>query len=159
MTHCKVKTKLGNCPVLSFNIDKMAKDGLKTGKESVVDMLKVMDPGEREKLLGNLAQKDPILAEELSRRMESIEDLLKVEGLILQKFLREVPAQQLALAMRKVSDELKAHLFSQLSERARKTLQEEIDQLGPQKVSSIQQAQVDIRARFGKWLRSQAETL
>lgn len=127
----------------------------KTGKESVVEMLQVMDPKEREKLLNNLAQKDPILAEELARRMESIEDLLKVEGLILQKFLREVPIQQLALAMRKVTDDLRTHLFSQLSERARKTLQEEIDSLGPQRVSAIQQAQNEIRTRFGKWLRAQ----
>lgn len=129
------------------------KTGPKTGKESVIEMLRVMDSSDREKLLTNLAQKDPILAEELSNQVESFQDLLKLEPLILQNFLREVPLPLLALAMRQVDDELKAFILSQLSQRAQKNLGDEILNLGPQKVSAVKKAQQDIRALLSVWQR------
>lgn len=116
----------------------------KTGIESVVEMLQYLDGPSREKLLQNLHERDPHLVEELNRRIWSFEELKKLEGPDLQLLLREIPMRKLALALRKASDEVRAHIYKNLSQRAATALDEDVKALGPQKLTLVERAQKEI---------------
>jgi len=114
------------------------------GVQAVVDMLNAMDEAGREKMLASLAKQDPKLVGELERRLFLFEDLIRLEPAKVQKLLRALPAPKLALALRKSSEELKSFLFSQMSARSAEMLKEEIQNLGPRRVSDIERVQKEI---------------
>src|ERR671931_98557 len=93
------------------------------GVEEVAKMLQHMDDASREKLLSNLAARDPSLVKQIQEKLFTIEDLLKVEPRVVQKLLREVPSKQLALALRGTSAELRHFVFGNMSGKAAKMLE------------------------------------
>ena len=115
-----------------------------SGVQAVVDMFAVMDPQERERLLRDLAERDPALVEEIHRRIFTFEDLGRIEDHALRDLIQKVPRAQLALALRHASEEIRSLIFRNLSERAGKILAEEIRNLGPQRLSDVQAAQAKI---------------
>ena len=58
--------------------------------------------------------------------------------------LREVPQDKLLLALKSAPEEVREKIFGALSERAAKMLREDLQALGPQKVSAVEGAQKEI---------------
>jgi flagellar motor switch protein FliG len=114
------------------------------GVQGIVDMLKVMDGPERDKLLANLRARDPKLAGELDRRLFTFEDLAGAGPEVVDELVRQVPAGKLALALRGASEALRATIFGRMSARAAKNLADEIDALGPRRVSDVEAARQEI---------------
>jgi len=116
----------------------------KKGVDVVVEMLNHMELDQREKLLKNLAERDPTLTQELREKSFNFDSLLKVSSLKIQKLLREIPTPRLALALRKCSDEVKAYILQNMSQRAAGTLREEIINSPPRPISEVNRAQREI---------------
>jgi flagellar motor switch protein FliG len=110
------------------------------GIQSVAEMMNLMDEESRERLMKDLAQRDPEVAEAIRNKMFVFENLLGIPSKAMQTLIRETPQLKLALVLRGLSDELKAKVFSNISERARTQLEEDIDQLGPQPLSKVEEA-------------------
>lgn len=101
--------------------------------------------GELEKqLLENLGERDPDIAANVKALMFVFEDLLLVDGKGMQRLLREIESKELALSLKAASDELKAHIRGNMSDRAGGALEEEIEMLGPVRVKDVQAAQARI---------------
>ncbi len=101
--------------------------------------------GELEKqLLEILAERDADIAANVKALMFVFEDLLLVDGKGMQRLLREVEGKELALSLKAASDELKAHIRGNMSERAAGALDEEIEMLGPVRVKDVEAAQARI---------------
>lgn len=101
--------------------------------------------GELEKqLLESLGERDPDVAANVKALMFVFEDLLLVDGKGMQRLLREVESKELALSLKAASDELKAHIRGNMSERAGGALEEEMEMLGPVRVKDVQAAQARI---------------
>ncbi len=101
--------------------------------------------GDLEKqLLESLGERDPDVAANVKALMFVFEDLLLVDGKGMQRLLREVESKELALSLKAASDELKAHIRGNMSERAAGALDEEIEMLGPVRVKDVQAAQARI---------------
>ena len=62
----------------------------------------------------------------------------------MRELLKEVPNEQLTLALRGASDELKEKFFKNMSERAGNMIREELEFMGPTKLSDVEGAQQDI---------------
>jgi flagellar motor switch protein FliG len=122
----------------------MPKHEPKGGIQAVVEMLQVMDGASRDKLLANLAQKDAKLVEELGKRLFTFEDLVKLEAREMEELIRRIPVGKLALALRGASEELRAAFFTRMSQRAATHLAEEVDALGPKRVTDVQAARFEI---------------
>jgi len=134
-------------------------DGKKrAGLDVAADLLSDLDKDHRERVLAGIAALDPAMARKLREAMCVFEDLIHVDPREIQVLVRELPPGLLAMAMRKVSAALKAHIFSGLSERAAEILREDIDALGPQRVSDVQAAQVQVMELAQK-LESQGKIL
>ena len=79
------------------------------------------------------------------------EDIMQVDDRGIQAVLKEVENEELALALRTASDPLKEKIFSNMSERAAQLIKEEMEYMGPVRVSDVENAQqkiVDIVRRL-----------
>jgi len=114
------------------------------GVPSVAEMLNVIDRATERSLLENLAQEDPDLVEEIRRLMFVFDDITKLGDREIQSLLKNVESSQWAMALKGASEELKEKILSNMSKRASALLLEEMDYLGPVRVSDVEQTQQQI---------------
>lgn len=109
--------------------------------KTVAQMLNVSDASLSKSVLERLAKEVPQIASEIQALMFVFEDLTKIDSKGMQKVLAEVDKADLTLALRAAPPEVRQKLLDNLSSRARETIQEEIDLMGPKPLSEIEAAQ------------------
>ncbi len=114
------------------------------GISSVAQMLNVTDRMTNKAILENLEQESPELVEQIRRLMFVFDDLMKLDDKAIQSLLKEVENAQWALALKGASEELKSKIMGNLSQRAAAMLTEEMQYLGPVRVSDVETAQQQI---------------
>ena len=114
------------------------------GVEAVAEILNVTDRATERSLLENLAQEDPDLVEEIRRLMFVFDDIVKFSSKDVQTVLKNVESSQLAMALKGASEDLKQKILGNMSARASEMLREEIDYLGPVRLSAVEQVQQQI---------------
>ncbi len=121
------------------------------GVPTVAEILNVTDRATERSLLENLAQEDPDLVEEIRRLMFVFEDINKFSNKDVQTVLKNVETSQWAMALKGASEELKNKILGNMSQRAADMLREEMEYLGPVRLSNVEQVQqqvVDIVRRL-----------
>lgn len=114
------------------------------GVQTVAEILNVIDRATERGLLENLAQENPDLVEEIRRLMFVFEDINKFSDKDIQLVLKNVETNQWALALKGCSESLRLKVFGNLSTRAADSLREEMEYLGPVKLSAVEQTQQQI---------------
>jgi len=114
------------------------------GVQSVAEMLNVTDRATERSLLENLSQEDPDLVEEIRRLMFVFEDIAKFADKEIQTVLKNVESSQWAMALKGGSETLQEKIFGNMSERASELLHEEMEYLGPVRLSHVEQTQQQI---------------
>jgi flagellar motor switch protein FliG len=72
------------------------------------------------------------------------EDVMLVDDKGVQQVLKEIDTQELALALKTASEELKEKIFRNMSERAAGLVREEMEYLGPVRLREVESAQQKI---------------
>jgi flagellar motor switch protein FliG len=111
------------------------------GVSAVAQMLNVTDRMTNKSILESLEQESPELVDQSRRLMFVFDDLMKLDDKSIQALLKEVENAQWALALKGASEELRTKIMGNLSQRAAAMLQEEIQYLGPVRVSDVESAQ------------------
>ena len=111
------------------------------GVESVAEMLNLVDRTTERGILEGLETDDPDLVEEIRRLMFVFEDILLVDDRGIQTVMKEVDNDELALALRTASEDLKTKVFSNMSERAAAMINEDMEFMGPVRISDVEGAQ------------------
>jgi len=114
------------------------------GVEPIADMLNLMDKNNEKNIMSRVEEKDPELAEEIRKLMFVFEDLVFVDDRGIQGILKEVDNAKLVIALKTANDEIRAKLFKNMSNRAATLLMEDLDALGPTKLSDVEKAQAEI---------------
>ncbi len=121
------------------------------GVPMVAQILNVTDRMTNKGILESLEQQDHDLADEIRRLMFVFDDLMKLDNKSIQLLLKEVDNSQWAVALKGASDDVRQKIFNNLSQRAAETLKEEMEFLGPTRVSDVeamQQQVVDVVRRL-----------
>jgi flagellar motor switch protein FliG len=121
------------------------------GVDTVAEMLNLVDRTTEKAIMEGLEAEDPDLVEEIRRLMFVFEDILLVDDKGIQSVLKEIDNDELALALKTASDELKAKIFGNMSERAAALIKEDMEYMGPVRVSDVENAQqriVDVVRRL-----------
>ncbi len=121
------------------------------GVPTVAEILNLADRTSEKAIMEGLEAEDPDLVEEIRRLMFVFEDVKMVDGKGIQAVLREVDNSELALALKTASDELKNKIFGNMSDRAAALIKEDMEFMGPVRVSDVEAAQqriVDIVRRL-----------
>jgi len=114
------------------------------GVQAVAEILNMAGRAPEKAILEGLEENDPQLVEEIRRLMFVFEDIIRVNDKGIQAMLKEVENNELALALKSASDELKNKIFSNMSERAAQLIREEMEFMGPVRVSDVESAQQKI---------------
>lgn len=114
------------------------------GIEAVAEMLNLTDRSTEKGILEALEDEDPDLVESIRRLMFVFEDIMLVNDKGIQNVLKEVENETLALALKTASNELKDKIFKNMSERAVTLIKEDMQYMGPVRVSDVEAAQQKI---------------
>jgi len=114
------------------------------GVEYVADALNRLDKRTTSTILESIASENAELAEEIKQNMFVFEDLIKVDDRGIQEIMKSIDSGDLSLALKVCSEELKQRIFTNMSERAAKILKEDLEVMGPVKVSDVERAQGNI---------------
>jgi len=111
------------------------------GVSFLVKMLNQVDRGVQKTIFEALETTNPKLVEEIRSNMFTFDDVYKLDDRAMQRVLRDISKNDLALALKASPEKLKDKVFANMSERARENLKEELDILGPQLAKSVYAAQ------------------
>ena len=114
------------------------------GVKAVAEILNNVDQASEREIMGHIEESNAPLAEEIRQLMFVFEDLLEVDDRGMQTILREVANDDLKMAMKTASDELMQKILRNLSQRAADMLREELELMGPVRVSDVEKAQQKI---------------
>jgi flagellar motor switch protein FliG len=114
------------------------------GIEPIADMLNLMDKNSEKNIMARVEEKDPELAEEIRKLMFVFEDVVFVDDRGIQELLKIVDNQKLVIALKTAPDEVKTKLFKNMSNRAATLLKEDLEAMGPTKISDVEKAQQEI---------------
>lgn len=116
----------------------------KTSTGGVKALADILNQGERtleEEILSAIEEKDNEVAGQVRKLMFVFDDILLLDDRSMQRVLREVDSKNLAVALKGADEKIKEKIFKNISERAAAMIQEEIDYMGPKRVSEVEAAQ------------------
>jgi flagellar motor switch protein FliG len=111
------------------------------GAAQVAEILNQIDKGNEEQILALLSEQHPQLAEDIKNLMFVFDDIQILDDKGIQKILREIETKDLAVALKACHQVVKDAFFRNLSERARQGLVEDMDFMGPVRVTEVEEAQ------------------
>ncbi len=111
------------------------------GPRSVADIFNRLGNKASKATLAYIEQVDEQLANSIKEMMFTFEDIIKLDNQGIRELLRAVDKKELTLALKTASDPLKDKFFSNMSQRASQTMQEELQYLGAVKVREVEAAQ------------------
>lgn len=114
------------------------------GVKDVAEILNRVERGTEKSIMADLEERDPELADEISRLMFTFDDLIHVDDSGIQKALRDIEQKDLALALKSANDEVTEKILRNMSERARDLIQEEMEFMGPVRLRNVEEAQQKI---------------
>ncbi len=114
------------------------------GLDTAAEIMNSLDRSTEKTIMERLTYDSPELAEEIRRRMFVFEDILKIDDRAVQLVLREVNMQDLAVALKGASEELKQKILNNMSKRAQQLLKDEMEFMGPVRVKDVEEAQQKI---------------
>lgn len=114
------------------------------GITSIVSVLNGVDRTTERNILEKMEQQNPDLAEEIKKRMFVFEDIIILDDRAVQRVIRESENEDLILALRTASDEVKDLMFKNMSERMAASFKEELNYMGPVRLHDVEEAQTRI---------------
>ena len=116
----------------------------KAGVQSVAEILNNVDRATEEEVLSEIEEESSQMAEDIRNLMFVFEDCKLLDDRGMRELLKEVNNDDLTLALRGASDELKERFFKNMSERAGNMIREELEYMGPARLSEVEGAQQNI---------------
>lgn len=114
------------------------------GVQAIVNILNTVDRGTEKYIMETLEIEDTDLAEEIRKRMFVFEDILSLDNRSIQRFLREVDNNLLAVALKGATEEVQKVIYSNMSKRLAEMIREDIEYMGPVRLKDVEEAQQKI---------------
>jgi len=116
------------------------------GVKELANVLNNSDRATERAVMERLRDIDEALADEVRALMFVFDDIVTLDDRSIQRVLQDVGTQELALAMKGANDELSDAIMRNMSSRAKESLLEEIDLLGPVRRSDVDIARTKVIA-------------
>jgi flagellar motor switch protein FliG len=114
------------------------------GPKSAADILNFVDRNNEERIITEIEEMFPDLAEQIRNLMFTFEDIKKIDDKGVQTVLKDVPREALVLALKTASPDLKDLMFRNVSQRAAQMIKEDLEAMGPVKLKEVEKAQQGI---------------
>jgi len=121
------------------------KEGRKVGGvNSVAEILNAIDRATEEEIMADIEEESAQLAEEIKQLMFVFEDIMKIDDRGIREVLKEISNEDLTMSLKTAPEELREKFFKNLSERAGNMIREDLEIMGPVKLSEVEGAQQNI---------------
>ncbi len=114
------------------------------GVKAVADILNQMDRTTESSVMSKIEETDPKMADEIRQLMFTFDDLALIDDRGIQEILKEISSDDLAKALKTASETVKEKILKNMSERAAEMLNEDIEDMGPIRLSDVEKAQQTI---------------
>ena len=114
------------------------------GVEPVAEILNSVDKATETRILASIEETNPDLAEQIRELMFTFEDMALIDAKQMQLVMKDVDQADMVLALKTASDAVKELIFSSMSSRAAEMVRDDLENLGPAKISDVEAAQQKI---------------
>jgi flagellar motor switch protein FliG len=118
------------------------------GAQAAAQLLNSLDKELSKNLLTRIEERNAELGEAIRKRLFRFEDIARLSQRDIQRLLRDVETQDLAVAMKAAPELVKKAFLGSMSKRASESLKEEIELQGPMRMKDIEAAQERIIAQI-----------
>ncbi len=121
------------------------KEGKKVGGvASVAEILNAVDRATEEEVLAEIEEDSVSMAEDIRNLMFVFEDCTSLDDKGVRELLKEISNEDLTMALRGATDDLKDKFFKNMSERASNMIREELEYMGPTRLADVESAQQSV---------------
>ena len=114
------------------------------GVDAVVEILNAVDRGTEKHIMETLEIEEPELADEIRKKMFVFEDILLLDDRSIQRVLRDVDNNDLAIALKAANEQVQNAIFNNLSKRLAAMIREDMEYMGPVRMKDVEEAQQKI---------------
>ena len=111
------------------------------GVKAAAQIMNFTKQNMEQRIVKNLAERDRLLAKEIQESMFTFDTLILMDDRSMQTLIRNIDQEVLIIALKGTEDELKKKIFSSMSQRAAANIQDEMEVLGPLRLTEVQEAQ------------------
>jgi flagellar motor switch protein FliG len=116
------------------------------GINYIAEIMNNIDRGTEKFIFDELNRSDPKLSEEIRKRMFVFEDIIILDPISIQRFLREVDTKEMSIALKGSNKEVSTIIFENMSQRMGETVKSEMEYLHNIRVRDVDEAQQKIVA-------------
>lgn len=126
---------------LSAFVSELKKTG---GVKAAAEVLNLVQRSTERSILEGLEEEDPEMVQEIRKLMFTFDDILRINDRGIQNLIKNIDRQQMALALKTASPEVKEKFFRNMSQRAVEEIKENMEFMGPVRISDVEAAQQQI---------------
>ena len=116
------------------------------GPKTAADILNFVDGSTEAAIMEKIKEAEPDLGQNIEDLMFVFDNLIDVDDRGMQALMREIQSDQLQLALKGADDNLKEKFLKNMSQRAAEMLRDDLEAMGPVRVSDVESAQKAILA-------------
>ncbi|CAM2955537.1 flagellar motor switch protein FliG [Moritella viscosa] len=114
------------------------------GLKAAANIMNYLDTNIEGQLMDAIRESDEEISQQIQDLMFVFENLIDVDDRGIQALLREVAQEQLQKALKGADDQLKDKIFKNMSKRQVEILEDDLEAMGPIRVSEVESAQKEI---------------
>ncbi len=111
------------------------------GVKAAAQIMNFTKQNMEQRIVKSLGEKDRLLAKEIQESMFTFDTLILMDDRSMQTLIRNVDQEVLIIALKGTEEELKKKIFASMSQRASANIQDEMEVLGPLRLTEVQEAQ------------------
>lgn len=122
-------------------ISNLARTRRRDAHEVMAEIFNSFDRQTKSRLMASLEDQNKEAAENIKKLMFTFDDLAKLDNGAIQTMMRQVEKDKLALALKGASEGVRSVFLSNMSQRAAKMLNDDMEALGPVRLKNVDEAQ------------------
>ena len=111
------------------------------GVNYVADVLNKVDRATEKFIFDELSVRDPVLVDEIKKKMFVFEDIMGMDSMAIQRFIRECEVKDLAVAIKGSNADVAATLYANMPQRMQESIQQEIEYMHNIRMRDVEEAQ------------------
>lgn len=116
------------------------------GINYTADIMNHMDRSNEKYIFDELSKKDPKLSDEIRKKMFVFEDVVQLDSMGIQRFLRDVDSKDLVVALKGANTEVSELIYANMSQRMAETVKSDLEFLHNVRMRDVEEAQQRIVA-------------
>jgi len=111
------------------------------GAITMAEILNLIESSAEKNILQSIEAENADLAAEIKNMMFVFDDIILLDDRSIQRLLKEVETKDLSISLKAASDEVREKIYTNVSERVAVMIKEEMEFMGPMRLSDVEAAQ------------------